>query len=529
MAEKQRNERRTSVTVMLNPGRELDDRITELAAQAPPFWKNSNLFKLYLLMIPGCLFPAITLGFDAAMMNGLQAVPRWDQYFDKPRGALLGIMSAILPLGCCIASPFVPLVGDRWGRRAGIFFGAAVMLCGGIIQGTSVNFAMFLVSRFIIGCGLVFANAYAPMLIGELAHAKQRQVITSLYQTSWYIGAILAAWTTFGTFSMHSDASWRIPSYLQAAPAIIPMGFIFFLPESPRWLIANGRADEAKAMLVKWHGNGDENDEYVKLEFQQMRNVIEAEVNSSAGWKTLFATPGNRRRVLILVCLGCFSQWSGNGLVSYYLVRVLETVGVTNARDRNILNGCLMIFNWITSVVSAFLTARLKRRTQFLVSVFGMLAVFATQTLCAGLFNVNKDHQAGQAVIAMLFLFYIFYNLAFNALLYSYPVEILPYPIRAKGFSLLMFFGKASNFINIMVNPIGLKALEWKFYFVYVAWLSIECLIIYFFFVETKGPSLEAIAAVFDGETNGTPDSADEIERGDDLNEKKQWNAVHKE
>lgn len=79
MAEKQRNERRTSVTVMLNPGRELDDRITELAAQAPPFWKNSNLFKLYLLMIPGCLFPAITLGFDAAMMNGLQAVPRWDQ------------------------------------------------------------------------------------------------------------------------------------------------------------------------------------------------------------------------------------------------------------------------------------------------------------------------------------------------------------------------------------------------------------------------------------------------------------------
>lgn len=236
-----------------------------------------------------------------------------------------------------------------------------------------------------------------------------------------------------------------------------------------------------------------------------------------------------------------------NPFYSYYLVRVLETVGVTNARDRNILNGCLMIFStfytfvlamqtclihipdWITSVVSAFLTARLKRRTQFLVSVFGMLAVFATQTLCAGLFNVNKDHQAGQAVIAMLFLFYIFYNLAFNALLYSYPVEILPYPIRAKGFSLLMFFGKASNFINIMVNPIGLKALEWKFYFVYVAWLSIECLIIYFFFVETKGPSLEAIAAVFDGETNGTPDSADEIERGDDLNEKKQWNAVHKE
>ncbi|KAL1598196.1 hypothetical protein SLS59_007206 [Nothophoma quercina] len=101
-------------------------------------------------------------------------------------------------------------------------------------------------------------------------------------------------------------------------------------------------------------------------------------------------------------------------------------------------------------------------------------------------------------VIAMLFLFYLFYNLAFNALLYSYPVEILPYPIRAKGFSVLMFFGKASNFINILVNPIGLQALKWKFYFVYVAWLAIEVFVVWKFFVETKGPSLEAISALFD-------------------------------
>jgi hypothetical protein len=186
---------------------------------------------------------------------------------------------------------------------------------------------------------------------------------------------------------------------------------------------------------------------------------------------------------------------------SYYLVRVLETVGVSSARERNILNGCLMIFNWITSVASAFLTAHLKRRTQFLISVSGMLGVFASQTLCAGLFNEDHNTAAGRAVIAMLFLFYVFYNLAFNALLYSYPVEILPYPIRAKGFSLLMFFGKASNFLNILVNPIGLQSLAWKFYFVYVGWLVIELLLVFKFFVETKGPSLEAIATIFDGET----------------------------
>jgi MFS family permease len=93
---------------------------------------------------------------------------------------------------------------------------------------------MFLMSRFIIGVGLVFANTYAPVLIGELAHPKDRQVITSLYQTSWYVGAMTAAWTTFGTFRIMSDWSWRIPSLLQAVPAIVQMVAVWFLPESPR-------------------------------------------------------------------------------------------------------------------------------------------------------------------------------------------------------------------------------------------------------------------------------------------------------
>jgi MFS family permease len=88
-------------------------------------------------------------------------------------------------LGAVVASPLVGIVGDRWGRRFGIFLGGAIMAVGGVIQGASVHFAMFLVSRFILGFGLVFANSYAPILIGELAHPKDRQVATSLYQTSW--------------------------------------------------------------------------------------------------------------------------------------------------------------------------------------------------------------------------------------------------------------------------------------------------------------------------------------------------------
>lgn len=168
-----------------------------------------------------------------------------------------------------------------------------------------------------------------------------------------------------------------------------------------------------------------------------------------------------------------------------------------------------MIFNWLTAMASAMLTAYMKRRTQFLISVFGMLFTFSSLTLCAGLFNTHGNAAAGKAIIGILFVFYIFYNLAFNALLFSYPVEVLPYPIRAKGFAVLMFFGKNGTFINALVNPIGLQALGWKYYFVYVGWLCIECACVYFLFVETKGPSLEAIAAAFDKRNE---DSASERE-----------------
>lgn len=175
---------------------------------------------------------------------------------------------------------------------------------------------MFLVSRFVLGFGLVFCNTYAPILIGELAHPKDRQVVTSLYQTTWYFGAILAAWTTFGTFAMPNEWAWRIPSLLQAAPALVQILGVFFVPESPRWLIAQGRGGEARQILVKYHADGDDNSELVDISYLAMKTVIEAEMTNELSWKAFFASKGNRRRVFLLVMLGLFSQWSGNGLVS---------------------------------------------------------------------------------------------------------------------------------------------------------------------------------------------------------------------
>lgn len=109
----------------------------------------------------------------------------------------------------------------------------------------------------------------------KTAHAFHKIPLTlALY--SWSIGSIVAAWLTFGTREINSDWSWRLPSLLQMTPSVIQLCTIWFLPESPRWLISKDRDAEALEALKKYHGNGEET-ELVKLEYREIRTAINLE------------------------------------------------------------------------------------------------------------------------------------------------------------------------------------------------------------------------------------------------------------
>lgn len=138
-----------------------------------------------------------------------------------------------------------------------------------------------------------------------------------------FLTYVQAAWLTYGTARIDNNWSWRIPTIVQLAPSAIQIMFIFFVPESPRWLIAKGKEEKALNILAKVHANGNEQDEMIKCEYVEIRDTLrlEKEVESN-NWAELWRTKGNRHRLIILVSAGFFSQWSGNGLVSYYLFKV---------------------------------------------------------------------------------------------------------------------------------------------------------------------------------------------------------------
>jgi sugar porter (SP) family MFS transporter len=320
------------------------------------------------------------------------------------------------------------------------------MQAGAILQTCSQSVGMFIASRGLLGFGLSFAGLASPLLIGEIAYPAHRGTCTAFFGVNYSLGSIIAAWVTFGTFRIPNTWSWRIPSLMQGLPALIQMIGIWFVPESPRWLINKGRDEEALRILAKWHCNGDVDDPLVAYEYQEIREAlnIEKEAKDSTSYRSIISTKGNRKRLLVVICIGFFSQWSGNGLVSYYLNLVLNGVGITDPFSQTLFNGILTIVNWGWAILGAFLVDRAGRRTLFLVSTGGMCFSYVIWTICSAIYAqsatnldsngnpVGANNNAGRGVLAFIFVYYAFYNIAFAPLLALYTIEITPFRVRAK-------------------------------------------------------------------------------------------------
>ncbi|RLL97001.1 hypothetical protein CFD26_105622 [Aspergillus turcosus] len=258
------------------------------------------------------------------------------------------------------------------------------------------------------------------------------------------------------------------------ASLIIVVG-VWWMPESPRWLMNKGRHEEALEILVKYHAEGDHNDEFVQLEYSEIEAAIALDKEiGHTGWADFLRSKGNRKRIALITALGLFSQWSGNGLISYYLKYVMDSVGTKDAQTQFVINAGRKTEGLVVNFVFAFFIDIRGRRPVYLVSTVGTFVVFNAWTIVSARYEIAPNKALGYAFVFLTFLYGIFYDIK-SGLMSNYTTEILPYGLQAKGFTWLNFCVTGALFFNQYINAIALDALAWKYYIVYCVFWDSKC------------------------------------------------------
>ncbi|KAF4442931.1 hypothetical protein F53441_11575 [Fusarium austroafricanum] len=458
------------------------------------------MFKLYAVIFAayccGCLN-----GYDGSLMGALNGMTSYQRTFDmKSEGSATGIVFMIYNVGSIAAAPTAPYATDTFGRRAGMFVGAVIIIIGSVIQATAKAMPQFMGGRFLLGFGVSYCCIAAPTYVSELAHPKWRGTMTGLYNCMWPVGAIIAGWVAYGSRNANGDDGWRIPVWCQLITSGIVAVSAWFLPESPRWLIAHDKHDEAAAILAQYHGEGSVDHPIVQLQMKEMMAQISSEASEKRWWdyRELWSSHSHRRRLICVLGMAIMGQASGNSLSSYYLVAMMKSAGITDEGKVLALNATNSVVGLLGSIVGARLTDKVGRRPLLIYSILFCSVIFAVLTGASKLAVEDDNPQAANTTIAFVFLFGIVFSLGWTAQQSMYIAETLTTSTRAKGTALGNW---ASSFISLVLAYSSGPAFEkigYYFYLVFVFWDLAEAGFIYLFFPETKDRTLEELNEVFE-------------------------------
>lgn len=453
-------------------------------------------------------------GYDQGLMSGIITGEQFNAEF-PPTGAVNGVTShhttvvqgavtSCYELGCFFGALFALFRGDHIGRKPLIIFGSLIIILGTIIStaafGPHWGLGQFVIGRVITGIGNGFNTATIPVWQSEMSRAENRGRLVNLEGSVVAVGTFIAYWLDFGLSYVDTSVQWRFPVAFQIFFAAILFFGIIQLPESPRWLIAKDRKEEAMTILAALNGL-EVNDDAVHAEAVVVADAVNRFARSQVGVKELLS--GGKTQHFARMVIGSstqfFQQFTGCNAAIYYSTVLFESTVLVDEepgwrrRLSLILGGVFATIYALSTIPSFFLIDTLGRRKLFLIGAIGQGCAFI---ICFGsLVHRTAENAKGAAV--GIFLFIVFFAFTILPLPWIYPPEINPLRTRTVASAVSTCTNWICNFAVVMFTPIFINRSDWGCYLFFACVNFLWVPVIFFFYPETAGRSLEEIDIIF--------------------------------
>ncbi|KNZ59922.1 hypothetical protein VP01_1641g1 [Puccinia sorghi] len=455
-------------------------------------------------------------------------------------GSCESTIVASYEIGCFAGAILAFILGERLGRKRSIRLGAAWMVVGAVLQAAAFGRPQLIVGRIVSGIGMGCINSTAPVLQAEVSPKATRGQYACAQLSTLNFGIFLSYWIVSSDYAMTKnytgDVSFRFPIAFQLVMIIPIFVLTFIIPESPRWLFFHDRSTEAMEVLLRLEEpNTDGEDPDLQAKFKEIEATVLYEKSIQIkGYRELFRNDGSssRRRLLIACSVQFFQQLGGiNGqfqstsLIAiahteqtdtpqcgYYPSLILSISGIIyyanfifsnslgfSADTASLVSGFLFTWFFIASFIPWFLIDTVGRRKLLISSVLVMGSIFAVLAGVVKQIDESPRDSFGYGVVAAVFCFLYFgaFTTGFQATVWVYPPEILPIRIRAKGTALATACNWIINFAVVEIFPPAVDNIGWKTYLIFMCFNFLFAPIMYLFYPETKGKSLEEIDMLF--------------------------------
>lgn len=434
--------------------------------------KSSALRNAWVAALGGFLF-----GFDTAVISGVEkSIQGLWQLSDVAHGFTV---SAAL-WGTVLGSLVAGWPAEKFGRRRVLQLIGLLYLVTSLVTALTSSWTAFVMFRFLGGIGVGASSVVGPMYISEIAPAARRGRLVALFQFNVVCGILVAFLSNYLLYDL-GEMAWRWMLGVQALPSFVFLALVFFVPESPRWLLKAKRDQEAEKVLGEI---GEENPRDAAL---RIRTSLKE--GARVGRESLFV-PAYRKPIFLAVALAMFNQLAGINAIMYYAPRIFELTGL--AKDASLLQSTSIgLTNLLFTLLAISVIDKFGRKTLMIIGSLGMIV-----TLGLVSYTFFAKDFSGLNVMFYLIGFIAFFAFSQGSVIWVYISEIFPNQVRAKGQTLGSFTHWIMAALISWAFPILMErsAMGGAYAFAFFsAMMVMQLFFAWRMMPETKGQSLEQI------------------------------------